>query len=272
MNEIVLALGLQAWKPLITSLLLPPVPWLVVLLLGASWLQRRRFWGRTLLTVGAALIWLSCTGFGAWCTQRLLLDPPYALDLQEIAALKPGPGRPSTAIVVLGGGLDPYAPEYDMATLSTLSIERLRYGVWLSRRTGLPLAFTGGLAPTAEPGSTEADLARRIAAEEFRHPLRWTEDRSSDTHENATFTVRLLREQGVDRLVVVTHQPHIPRALRNFERARQATGTPMSFVAAPVAVGPHRPDWRIYDFFPSTGGIADMRYAVREWLGLIAGA
>lgn len=272
MNQIVLALGLQSWKPVITSLLLPPVPWLLLLLLGAGMLRRRRGWGRVLITAGAVATWLSCTGFGAWWTQRLLLDPPYALGPQEIAGLKPAPGGPATAIVVLGGGMDPYAPEYDMANLSPLAVERLRYGVWLSRRTGLPLAFTGGLAPTAEPGSTEAALAQRIAAEEFRHPLRWAEDRSSDTHENATFTLRLLREQGIARLVIVTHQPHIPRSMRNFERARQATGATMSFVPAPIGVGPHRPAWRIYDFFPSTGSIADMRYAVREWLGLIAGA
>ena len=45
-------------------------------------------------------------------------------------------------------------------------------------------------------------------------PLRWTEDRSRDTRENAAATVALLRAAGVRQIVLVTHASHMPRAMR----------------------------------------------------------
>jgi hypothetical protein len=38
-----------------------------------------------------------------------------------------------------------YAPEYGVGNLAAPSLERLRYGLWLSRSTGVPVAFSGGV-------------------------------------------------------------------------------------------------------------------------------
>ena len=96
--------------------------------------------------------------------------------------------------MVLGGGRTAGA-EYHEVSLNPLSMERLRYGVWLSRETGFPLAFSGGVGP-GFIGPSEGSIALRIARDEFRHPLRWMEDRSRDTHENALRTIEMLRDQG----------------------------------------------------------------------------
>jgi hypothetical protein len=74
--------------------------------------------------------------------------PATGLSSEQIAELKKSP---RTAIVVLGGGRRLLAPEYGVATLTPRSIERLRYGVWLARETGLPLAFSGGVGHGAKP-------------------------------------------------------------------------------------------------------------------------
>ena len=113
---------------------------------------------------------------------------------------------------------------------------------------------------------------QRIARDEFRHPLRWMEDRSRDTHENALRTMEMLRDQGVGRLIVVTHDLHLPRALRHFERARDAAGLTMEVVPAPVGIIERGPERLFGDYLPSPQGIARSRYALREWLGLLAGA
>ena len=72
--------------------------------------------------------------------------------------------------------------------------------------------------------------------------------------------------------MLVTHDLHLPRAMRHFERARDAAGLGFQVVPAPVGVGEAGADWQWGDFMPSPAGIARSRYALREWLGLLAGA
>ena len=269
MNAWLQMLGIDAIKPLLTALLLPPVPWLLLMLLGGWLMGRRRWLGWSLLLAGATLTWFGSTAAGADVVTHWLLNPPPAVrDPRALATPLPA-GQ--TVIVVLGGGRSRVA-EYPETTLSTLSMERLRYGVWLSRQTGLPLAFSGGLSPGSVDGPSEAALATRIARDEFRHPLRWAEERSRDTHENALRMVDLLRDQGVGRLVLVTHDLHMPRSLAHFRQARDAAGLRFEIVPAPTGMPYRVHDRGLVDFYPTPGGIARFRYAVREWLGILAGA
>lgn len=270
MNAWLQMLGIDFVKPFLAALMLPPVPWLVLILLGAWQCNRRRWLGLPLLLLGVVLEWASATTGAADLVTRVLLDPPPALaDVRPLAA-------PLTAgravIVVLGGGRANVA-EYPEASLSPISMERLRYGIWLSRETGLPWGFSGGLSPGSDPGPTEAAIATRIARDEFRHPLNWAEDRSRDTHENAVQTVDLLRRQGgVGRVVLVTHDLHMPRALGHFRRARDAAGLRFDLVAAPVGQGRPGPTSSFSDYYPTAQGMARTRYALREWLALLAKA
>lgn len=272
MNQLFLSLGLATWKPLLVLLVLPPVPWLLLVLLGAAGLWRRRGWGWVLVLAGVALTWASCTTFVAEHTLRWLLSPPEALAESQVARLRDSAasGDRSTTIVVLGGGRS-LAPEYDAVSLSAISLERLRYGIWLSRHTGLPVGFSGGLGP-GFAGNTEAAIATEVAAQEFRHPLRWTEGASRDTGENASRTIALLAPQGVKRIVLVTHQAHMPRSLRAFERARAVAGVAVEVIPAPVGSRDGESPWDWADFLPGNHGWFTMRYAVREWIGILADA
>ena len=274
MNAWLQSIGLDGLKPLLVPLLLPPVPWLLLVLLGAAWRRRRPWLGAGLALLGAGLIWACCTSVAADHLSRWLLDPPPPLrDPGTLTRHAPAKGQ--TLIVVLGGGRSALA-EYPEVSLSLLGMERLRYGVWLSRQTGYGLAFSGGLSPGSHGGPDEATIATRIARDEFRHPLRWAEGLSRDTHENALRTVDILRSQPpgapVARLVLVTHEPHMPRALGHFRRARDAAALSFEIVPAPVGVTERVAPRTIGDFLPSPEGIARCRYAVREWLGLLAAA
>lgn len=271
MNDLVLSLGLETWKPYLVPFLLPPVPWLALIGLGVVLGRRWRWLGTALVLGGAAAIWAGCTTFVAEYATHWLLAPPEALDDDQRAALKAAhDAGERITIVVLGGGRDP-KPEYYYLSLSELSLQRLRYGIWLGRETGIPVGFSAGLGP-GFGGPTEAAVASRIAAEEFRHPLQWIEDESSDTRENAIRTTALLQPQGITRLVLVTHQAHMPRALRDFRRASRAAHWNVEIVPAPVELRTWGEPWLFRDFLPSDWGWWRMRYTVREWLGLVAGA
>ena len=259
--------GAAGLKPLLTALLLPPVPLLLLMLAGGGLLRRRPRAGRLLLWAGAAAIWLcSTTACGEWLQQQLL-QPPPALPADALGA----GGAAGGAILVLGGGRESEAPEYGAPNLSPYSLERLRYGLWLSRRSGLPTGFSGGVGHAQTEGVAEAEVASRIAANEFGRPLLWAEGGSRDTRENAARSVALLRESGVTRIVLVTHGWHMPRSLRAFEQAIARSGGGITLLAAPMGLARDDsvPPLR---WLPSQAGFAATRHALREFLGLWAGA
>ena len=266
-NSLFILLGLESWKPVLTALLLPPVPLLLMVLAGARLILPRRGLGWFVIVVGVLLLWLSaCTGTAQLLSQ-FVLHPPAALTADRIKELNVR-ANPSAAIVVLGGGLEPYAPEYGVGSLERLSLERLRYGIWLSRATGLPLAFSGGVGWAQPDALPEARIAAQIAANEFGRPLKWVEDHSRDTRENAQRSVALLRQSGITHIVLVTHGWHMPRALHAFERA---AGAAMTIEPAPMGLA-HGTELPALEWIPTAKGTTQVREILRELLGRLAGA
>ena len=268
MNSLFHMLGIEGLKPFFGTMLLPPVPLIVLVLVSARLMARAR-----------RLAWcgllLACVGLWATCTTALgdvllhsLLTAPQALNSSQIGALK---HAPNTAIVVLGAGRRLLAPEYGEATLKPMTVERLRYGIWLARQTGLPLAYSGGVGFGAEPGPGEAEVAARIASQQFGLALRWTEDLSRDTNENAIRTLALLAPQGIEHIVVVTHDFHMPRALANFARAKRDANLQIEIQAAPMGMRADGPT-SLGDWLPSRAGFVLTDLVLHEWLGRLMGA
>ena len=268
MNNLFVLLGIESWKPVLTALLLPPVPFLLAILVGARLILPRRTLGCLLIVLSVAGVWLAATTGTGRLLERTLLHVPAALAGERIAAIK-GEAKGSTAIVVLGGGTEPFAPEYGVSNLAPPSLERLRYGLWLSRETGVPVAFSGGVGWAQSQSASEAEVAARVAALDFGRPLRWTEERSRDTRENAAHSVALLKEAGVKHILLVTHGWHMPRAKRAFDNAAAAHG--LSVEAAPMGLAT-RTDSPALDWLPTHQGYTRVRNALRESLGRLMGA
>lgn len=286
------------YKPVLTALAMPPVPFLVLILLGARLILPRRGLGFVLVLMGVSGIWLaSCQGvarllqdhslrpahavLGAQQTRLTAAGHAYAQ--QVAAARRSGRGdavTPPGAIIVLGAGREVLSPEYGVSDLSSSSVARLRYGVWLSRQTGLPLGFSGGVGwaqKTSSDDAPEAEVASRIAAEQFGWPLRWVESSSADTHANAARTVSLLAEQGVREVVVVTHAFHMPRAQREFEQAAQHVSAQHpqwpQLKVTPAPLGFWQPGERAaLEWIPSIEGAFNVRLALKELLGMFLSA
>ncbi len=271
MNEWLGQLGLHAWKPLLTACLLPPVPMLVMAAWAGWRLRRQRRGGGLLLGLALSLIWLSCTLEGDAALQRGLLPSPAALSTDRLSALQreaAPAGRPTVAIVVLGGGRERLAPEYGVSNLGPESMERLRYGLWLARRTGAPVGFSGGTGWGASHGDPEGLVAARIAAQEFALPLRWVESESRDTRENAERIMPMLTESGVEHVLLVTHGWHMRRAVRAFEAA---AGGAVTIEAAPMGLSEDDTEG-LLRWMPTNNGYRRVRNTLRECLGLLFGA
>ncbi|HUG21819.1 YdcF family protein [Piscinibacter sp.] len=270
MNSLFVMLGIESWKPILTALVLPPVPFLLTTLVGARLILPRRGWGWSLIVLSVAGLWLSSTAGAGRMLERFVLDVPPALQADRLDEIRGQFGsKGAMAIVVLGGGQEPFAPEYGMSNLAHRSLERLRYGLWLGRETGVPVAFSGGTGWAASGGASEAEIAARVAQQQFNRPLRWTEEQSRDTRENAARTVPLLQRAGVAHILLVTHGWHMPRAQRAFVEAASSKG--ITIEAAPMGLAA-RTEGPALDWLPTANGCVRVHHALREWLGRLAGA
>lgn len=268
MNDLFVTFGIESWKGTLEALVMPPVPFLLLVLVGARLMFRNRLLAWGLVLAGCLGVWLSATWITADALANTLLPPARAISRSELAEIR---RAPDTAIVVLGGGRLALAPEYGVSDLNTVSLERLRYGLWLARETSLPVAFSGGIGHGGDPGPSEAEIAARVAERDFRTRLRWTETASRDTTENARRTLTLLHEDGIRRVVLVTHALHMPRAVDAFERATQRTGLALQVLPAPMALPTSGP-LQLGDWLPNAGAFARTRYVLHEWLGRLMGA
>jgi len=96
-------------------------------------------------------------------------------------------------------------------------------------------------------------------ARDFGMPVRWVEAASRTTHENAVRSAAMLKRDGIDRIVLVTHVFDTRRAIAEFE----AQG--LSVVAAPTG-GSSTGEGTVLDYMPSMGGLTRSYYATYELL------
>jgi uncharacterized SAM-binding protein YcdF (DUF218 family) len=135
-------------------------------------------------------------------------------------------------IVVLGGGREQADPGWGADQPSLMALERVRYAARLAKASGLPLLTSGGLHYGQPP--SEAALMAEVLIEDYGLPVRWQEGGSRTTWENAVYSAALLRQEGIQRVVLVTQAWHMPRARWCFEQAGlQVVSAPMGFLGVP---------------------------------------
>jgi len=170
----------------------------------------------------------------------------------------------SAAIVVLGGGRRKGAiesPQYQNQDLSAASLERLRIGARLAHEAGLPILVTGGAPDQTSPSDlSEAVVMAQILNKEFKLQAKWLEAQSHTTQENAEFSAKLLKRDGVTTIYLVTHFWHMPRAQRVFEK--------QGLEVIPVPHGfNHSENFNPTDFYPTS--ITETRQIWHEILGVL---
>lgn len=235
----------------IAAFLLPPLSLLLVLALGILLLYRRHKFAKPLLLAAFGLLWIASTSYFAEGALHLLEARTTALDSQPLQA---------DAIVVLGGGTYFHAPEYaGQDTISEATLLRLRYGAKLQRKTGKPILVTGG-KPLGNQLS-EAQQMRAVLEQDFRVPVRWTEETSDSTFENAYHSLRLLQKEDIRKIYLITHAWHMPRAAEVFRRAG------FEVVEAPTAFTT-RYQTDVLAFLPRAEALRDSKIFVHEIIGL----
>jgi uncharacterized SAM-binding protein YcdF (DUF218 family) len=255
---------LLSLKPIITALFLPATSGLLLLLATGIWAWRRSpvlFRSGPRLPLACAglaflAIWLfSCQAVAIWLSLHLLpqVSPITADELKR---------QQVQAIVILGGGVENDAVEYAGAVLTPDAMSRLLYGVYLSRSAQLPMAYSGGKGwGGLADQPAEADVAALSLTRLGAHPLRWQENQSRDTRENAMRTASLLKAEGITHIALVTHAWHMPRSVRQFEAAGlRVTPAPMGYIRSDETL--------LGQWLPSGAGLRNSGRILKEWLGL----
>lgn len=237
---------------IIESLLIPPGLMILMMMLGTLIMGRFFVAGKALVIGGfALLIAVSLPIVSGNLLSLIEQYPPVEPDTLQ---------RPQ-AIVILGGGRYANAPEYaGLDTVSNFTLERLRYGAALHRKTGLPILVSGG--SPYERDTAEGELMRRVLVNDFKVPVKWTESSSNNTWENARYSHQQLGREGIRRIVLVTHAWHMARAVQAFEQN--------GFEVVPAATGYQTQSVPLLlEFVPHASAMEDSRRALHELLGRI---
>lgn len=137
-------------------------------------------------------------------------------------------------------------------------------GSTLSPRSSSALSTAISLTSGANASTgTEAAAAQRWLSQLGLAPARWVEDQSRDTTGSAEAVASLMKKEGIERIALVTHASHMPRALIAFQATSlKVIPTPTHFLEAEQTMG--------LDWFPSGQGLRNSRRVLHEILGLAA--
>jgi uncharacterized SAM-binding protein YcdF (DUF218 family) len=236
------------------TLLLPPASLFMAILLGWSLRRRSPRMGATVAGFGVTVMYVLSTPIVGSALLGALEDDVHRAEVAARVMVKP------QAIVILSGDIRRDAPDVTSETVGPLTLTRLRYGARLHRETGLPVLVTGG---QARDGATPVgDLMRRSLETDFQIPVRWVEERSTTTMENARESAARLRRDGIDSIYLVTHTWHLPRAAYAFQQAGLQVAPYGADRTRTTVVKPT-------SFLPSARAALNSYYAIHERLGLL---
>jgi uncharacterized SAM-binding protein YcdF (DUF218 family) len=241
-------------KQFLKALLLPPMPWLLMLL--AVLIFWRRSWARRLLLITLLLIFALHSGAVNYALR-------YPLESRHPPLLDPRKAGPYDAIVVLTSSMVPASGMIPFSTIDESMFRRLEEAWRLYRIEPKPIIVSGGHVDPFTPAQDENRIARDYL-------IRWGvpksevigEDLSRDTFENAVEVEKLLKKNGWKRYLLVTSAIHMPRSLLVFSPlAPEPVPAPGDFSLSEFELTP-------LDVFPNEQVARKIFIAIHEYLGL----
>lgn len=238
-------------KTLVDILILPPFNLIILAAIGLALLRWHARAGTITISVALLLLYAFSTPIVSdLLTKSVRSDKALMISVEDVSDAQ--------AIVILGAGKYLDAPEYHGDTIRGHALERVRYGAYLHRRTGVPILVSGG--DPRRTDSTEAELMRAVLEEEFGVAVVWSEDASYNTFESAINSWAILSQEAIATIYLVTHADHMARASGAFEQAG------FQVIPAPtIMYGPGTFEW--LDILPRADAMTGSTFALREWIG-----
>lgn len=236
---------------LIKAIILPPTINFILIVVGLL-NNKHKVLSRVFVSVGFLTLLLFCfTPFSHFLLKSLEKNP---------ALIPPVTVNDEQAIVVLSGGSFPDAKEYGKAIDGSDTLERDHYAAFLYKQTALPILVSGGRVGSNR--FSEASVMADTLKNSFNIDVTWKEENSINTAENAIYSAKILKANGINTIFLVTHAWHMSRAEIMFER-QGIKVTPAPTIFTPDLM---TPGWQNY--FPSVSALYQTRIALHEYLGM----
>ncbi len=240
---------------MIKTLIIPPGLLVVSLIVGLILLKHKPRLAKKILAISITFFSLMCLPIISSLLMTSIETYP-ALSHQQIQH------STAQAIVVLGGGRQYDAEEYNGDTVSSFTLLRLRYAATLHRKTGIPLLVTGG--NPLDDRVSEAVLMATALQQDYAITAKWLEKESRNTAENAKYSAQILNAENISNILLVTQAWHMRRAVRLFEnQGLRVTAAPTMF----EGFNKNNTTIRGFDFLPSINAFYDSSYALHEIIG-----
>ena len=246
-------------RDLINLVFMPPAFQVWMGLLGLILFQRFPKVSRGLIAVSVLSLYLVCSG---WFASIL----KYGIQASEVVDLERIEHDGYQAIVILSSEKSTYSPEFveHGQAIVGASLERVRYGAYLHRKTNLPILVSGGLAGNIPP--TLAQAMVESLDRDFRVGEVWVEDKSNTTWENALYSKEVLAEKGINKIVLVTHAIHMTRSVEAFEaQGFQVLPAATVLGGKELVLGAG-----FYYWLPNLRALNHVRASLHEYIGLYA--
>lgn len=232
---------------LLQYFILPPGINLLLALLGYLLLYHWPRFSKLLIATGLISLYVFSTGNGAYWLMAPLEDYP-ALNITELASPKPA------AIVVLSA-TNVKAPEYQEITSDNIGLARASYAAKLYQQTRLPILLAGG--------DDQANEMKTVLEQRYNIPVKWLDDKSEDTYQNAQQASELLDLKSNKRIYLVTSAWHMSRAMWSFKHFG------FDPVAAPTDYQLSPGHNSIMGLLPSARALYLSSLALHEYIGLL---
>ncbi len=240
---------------ILKSLFFPPGIQFLLLVIALLFLGRYRSFSVLLIALSAISLYL--------------LSVPAISDrmmrgIEKHDAASPAEMESAQAIVVLGSGIDVSGANPETATVSLppYGLQRVYRAAQLQRQLGIPVITAGGAYVSGFP--SEAKVMANVLQNDFDIYVKWQEDRSLTTWENARFTHEMVNDAGIRKIVLVTHAWHMTRAIHSFQQA--------GFEVLPAPLSPVSCSWQCPGYrqwLPSAKSLLLSRQAIHEYIGLM---
>ena len=234
---------------------------LMLVALGLWWKRPR--WVPFPIVLALGILWLSSN---AWVSQTLV----RTLEWQNIPE---GELPKAEAIVLLGGSTKPAVAPRPMVDVTDRG-DRILYAAQLYRDGKAPLIIaSGGRIAWRGGGVAEStDMAQLLDLLGVPETAIVEEPNSFNTYQNAVNVKEILRERGIEKILLVTSAMHMPRSLLIFQRQNiNAIPAPTDFLLSQQDIQEINgtPQAVLLNLLPDVGRLGTTTQVIKEYLGML---
>lgn len=235
----------------------------ILLLFSLVW-KRQSLWQRVAVLLALILLVLGSNPYVALGLARSL----------EWRYLPPAELPQADAIVILGGGTEPMLEPRSIVELNSAG-DRMLYGFWLYKQGKAPhVLLSGGNITWLRdyPTTPAQDMATVLEMMGVSEDALWLQSKSQNTYEDALYSSQMLKEKGIQRVILVTSAMHMPRSVALFEKQG------ITVIPAPTDFKVTQARWQelfqsdvpalVINLMPAVDNLSLTSSALKEYIGL----